>query len=122
MSQIGVDIMTNEDYIRSKLSARDIAWMLRSWNLISQRNCPRLIDMAQKAHHKWAESASSNHGNMAKGQHGNTIIKENPSIWATEKWAYPDGTWRNSGRTDLVSLQVWLTMQYNPEEWEIKNE
>lgn len=54
---------------------------------------------------------------MAKGRHGNTIIKEDPSIWYWMMWHYPDGTIRKSGRTPSVSIQVWLSMQYNPEDW-----
>ena len=108
--------MTNADYIKSKLSDVDIAWMLRNGGRFAYTKSS-LIERAYKAWTQWAESASNNHGNMAKGKHGETEIKEDPSVWYWPKWKYPDGTWKNSGRTQIVSLQVWLSMQYRPEEW-----
>lgn len=109
--------MTNADYIKENLKDIDIAWMLK-WGWTGGKERSALITKAYDAWARWASSTTKNTGNMAKGVHGNTIIKENPSIWYWEKWAYPDGEWRTSGRTEIVSLQVWLSKQYNPEEWE----
>lgn len=54
----------------------------------------------------------------SKGSDGGRVIKEDPSVWYFSEWSYPDGTWRRSGRTMSVSVQVWLSEQYNPDEWE----
>ena len=109
--------MTNADYIKSKLSDVDIAFMLE-WNKSFSDTRSTLIKRAYGAWSRWAKSTSFNHGNMAKGKHGKTIIKWDPSVWYWTQWKFPDGTWRRSGRTKIVSLQVWLSMQYKPEEWE----
>lgn len=109
--------MTNAEYIVSKLSDVDIAWMIRFYGCFAKKKS-QLIERSYKAWYKWAESASGNIGNMAKGQHGNIVIKEDPSVWLWEKWAMPYGAWENKGRTDIVSIQVWLSMQYRPEECE----
>lgn len=108
--------MTNADYIKSKISDADIALMIMPYVRFDDEKTS-LIKKAYKAWQKWAESTSNNKGNMAKGRHGNIIIKEDPSIWYWMMWHYPDGTIRKSGRTPSVSLQVWLSMQYNPEDW-----
>lgn len=107
--------MTNFEYIMKHLTERDLAYFM----------CPHIQpepepfpDKIYWAFNSWAESASSNHGNMAKGcTSGNHVIEENPSIWAWERWYFPDGTWRKSGRTRIVAFQVWLSEQYNPEDW-----
>lgn len=106
--------MTNFEYIKSTMTERDLAEAVTkhiAWT-------PWILKM-RHAFGKWAESTSSNHGNMAKGcVSGDHVIEENPSIWAWEQWHYPDGTWRKSGRTRVVAFQVWLSEQYNPEDWD----
>lgn len=106
--------MTNADYIRSAMTDADMAMMLANYTRIR----PNLTRKAYNAWSRWAESASSNHGNMVKGDHGRTHISEDPSVWLFENWAFPDGTWKRMGRTMLVSVQVWLSQPYRPEEWE----
>jgi hypothetical protein len=105
--------MTNAEYIKSRMSDADLALIIIDG--FGKRGTP----FSRKIYHawsKWAESTSNNNGNMAKGKHGNIVISENPSIWFAEKWAYPDGSWRRSGRTKSVSIQVWLSKQYDPAE------
>ena len=109
--------MTNADYIKSIISDVDIAWMLSSC-ISKVKPEPGFIYRAHKVWRRWAKSTSSNKGNTAKGKHGKTEIKEDPSVWYWEEWIYHDDTWRRSGRTKIVSMQVWLSMQYKPEEWE----
>ncbi|MFR2989790.1 MAG: hypothetical protein ACLTMR_13340, partial [Faecalibacillus sp.] len=65
---------------------------------------------ARAAFSKWANSVG-NKSNYVKDD-GST-----PSIWAWERWHMSNGNWENKGRTTEVSLQVWLTMQYNEEDW-----
>ena len=105
--------MTNAEYIKSKMSDADLAWMLEMIVIDS----PLFIDRIRDTFDNWAHSVSSNQGNMAKGNHGKTVITEDPSIWAFEKWGMPDGTWRRKGRTRSVAWQVWLSKQYDPAEW-----
>ena len=106
--------MTNAEYIKQRMSDTDLAWMLQN---ITFKGMTPFVSKIRDAFSKWAHSVSGNPGNMAKGNHGKTVIKEDPSIWAFEKWGMPDGTWRRKGRTRSVAWQVWLSKQYNPTEW-----
>jgi len=101
--------MTNADYIKSRLTDSDIASMIGNFN--GSRSI--LSDKAYDVWHRWAESVTSNHGNMA-GRDG----IEDPSVWYWERWCYPGNKWKRMGRTQNVSIQVWLSMQYKPEEWD----
>lgn len=106
--------MTNFEYIKSTMTERDLAEAVTkhiAWT-------PWILKI-RYAFDKWAESTSSNHGNMAKGLwYNDREIKENPSIWAWEIWHYPDGTTKKMGRPPMVAFQVWLAAQYNPEDWD----
>ncbi len=106
--------MTNAEYIKSKMSDVDLAWMMQN---ITFKGMTPFVSKIQDAFEKWSHSASGNQGNMAKGDHGKTVIEENPSIWVFEHWKMPDGTWRRKGRTSSVAWQVWLSKQYDPAEW-----
>ena len=109
--------MTNFEYIKNNLTDRDLAYYAFPSAMKYNDRPPLFTDRIYDAWMNWAESFSSNHGNMAKGNHNGHIIRDNPSIWAWQKWHYPDGNWRDSGRTNVVSFSVWLGMQYNPDEW-----
>ena len=111
--------MTNFEYIMKHMTERDLAYFIFPHSEPYQTRQGSFSDKIYYAFNRWAESASSNHGNMAKGcTFCNYVIKENPSVWAMEQWYYPDGTWRKSGRTRVVAFQVWLSEQYNPEDWD----
>lgn len=106
--------MTNFEYIINNITERDVAMMLP----YSSNRTP-FIDKIYEVWEKWALSFSPNTGNMAKDSIcGKETIKNNPSIWFWEKWFMPDGTKENKGRTQSVSVQVWLSLQYNPKDWE----
>lgn len=108
--------MTNFDYIMENLKEIDLTHLFvprYSRTCYSGDFSERIYD----AWRKWAESASANLGNMAAGNHNGKIIKENPSIWAWENWCYPDGSWRKTGRNQVISFQVWLGKQYDPDDW-----
>ena len=105
--------MTNADYIRQHMTDADIALVIGN----SNGYCPYLPNRAYDVWRKWALSATSNHGYIS-GRHGH----DDPSIWYWEQWYFPDGQWKRMGRTKSVSVQVWLSMQYKPEEWEIDDE
>lgn len=107
--------MTNEEYVRSTLSDRDLA-LLISGRLYKFTDSP-FLTKCMKIHDNWAKSASTNTGNMMKGIHGETVINENPSIWRFEHWCDCDNTWKRLGRTHMTSIQVWLSKQYDPKEW-----
>ena len=108
--------MTNTDYIKSNLKDVDLAELLRTCVTFSSPSS-EFLHRAYRAWSRWANTTSGNHGNMAKGIYKKSIVNEDPSIWFWEWWHYPDGEWRRSGRTSNVSLQVWLSKQYNPAEW-----
>ena len=107
--------MTNADFIKeqfTRLSDREIAEIVYQYYGIktSGIECPKILKAARAAFSKWANSVG-NKSNYVKDD-GST-----PSIWAWERWHMSNGNWENKGRTTEVSLQVWLTMQYNEEEW-----
>lgn len=109
--------MTNFEYIKNNLTELDLAYY-EFTHYVKSDSRPKLFsDKIYHAWNFWAESTSNNHGNMAKGDYGGRLIKEDPSIWAWERWCYPDGEWRKSGRNNIVSFLVWLSMQYDPDEW-----
>jgi hypothetical protein len=111
--------MTNFEYIMKHMTERDIAAYVFPYNGLCTEYGELLSDKIYSAFENWAHSASSNHGNMAKGCiSGDHVIEENPSIWAWGLWYFPDGEWRSAGRTRIVAFQVWLSEQYNPEDWE----
>lgn len=107
--------MTNADYIKyqlTRLNDRDIAAIISQCVSISTKvSRIRIVENAWKAFTKWADSVG-NKTNFVKDD-GST-----QSIWAWERWHMLSGKWKNKGRTTEVALQVWLTMQYNKEEWE----
>ena len=107
--------MTNADFIKeqlARLSDRELAAIVYEYFGIktSGRERPKILKTARVAFSKWANSVG-NKSNYVKDD-GST-----PSIWAWERWYMPNGKWENKGRTTEVSIQVWLTMQYNEEEW-----
>ena len=110
--------MTNFEYIKQNLTELDLASYVFPHDIGAKDRPSLFSEKIYSAWDKWAESISSNHGNMAKGNHGDREIKEDPSFWAWYSWHYPDGKWRNSGRTHTVSFLVWLSKQYDPEDWE----
>ena len=112
--------MTNFDFIKEHLTELDLAFFEFPHALKPEESETLFKNKIYSAWSKWAESCSTNNGNMAKGiyYNGEKFIKKDPSVWAWEYWYYPDGTWKKSGRNHIISFQVWLSKQYNPEEWE----
>ncbi len=110
--------MTNYEYIKNNISERDLAYYIFPHAMKPKDRPPLFSDRIYGAWSTWAESASPNRGNMAKGDHNGKIIENNPSIWMFERWTYPDGSWQSKGRNSIISFLVWLSMQYNPAEWE----
>ena len=109
--------MTNFEYIKQNITENDLAYYEFPHDLKPNDRPVLFADRIYGAWNKWAESVSSNKGNMAAGNHNGRIIKENPSIWSWQNWSYPDGVWRKKGRSHTISFLVWLSKQYNPEEW-----
>ena len=103
--------MTNADYIRQHITDVDISKLLFNQFLIPEK--PTFSEKAYNAWKKWADSTTSNHGNIA-----GRPDQDDPSVWFWERWRYPGNIWKRMGRTRSVSVQVWLSKQYNPEEWE----
>ena len=109
--------MTNFEYIKNNLTELDLAYYEFPHDMSLKDRPDLFCEKIYAAWNKWAESASSNHGNMAKGIYGEIVINENPSIWSWEIWHYPDKTCKKSGRSHTISFLVWLSKQYNPEDW-----
>ena len=108
--------MTNFEYIKRHMTDVDFAYFMTDLPFTKLKPC--FVEKVYAAWSKWAKSVSNNHGNMAKGNHGNTTIKENPSVWYWERWCMPDGSWKRMGRTQSVSIQVWLSKQYDATDWQ----
>ena len=113
--------MTNAEYIKQHLTDLDLAHLTFPHTIPTKDKPPLFSDKMWSAWSNWAASASNNLGNMAAGhyhsEYGDYDIEENPSIWAWEEWCYPDGKWRKSGRNHIISFLVWLSKQYDPEDW-----
>ena len=110
--------MTNFEYIKENLTELDLAYY-EFPNHIKIEDRPDLFsDRVFGAYDRWASGGYANKGNQAAGDYGYKIVKDNPSIWSWEKWYYPDGSWRKSGRNRIISFQVWLNRQYDPNEWD----
>lgn len=110
LTKRGTKKMTNADYIRSKMTDADIAVMIANYDTKIRT---ALSKKANAAWERWALSVTTNKGNMA-----DRPGHDNPSIWYwTNWWCCPDNEWKTRGRTHNVSAQVWLSMQYKPEEW-----
>lgn len=110
--------MTNYDYIKAHITERDLAYYEFSHFSSPLNRPPLFIDKIYYAFRNWAESCSSNRGNMAKGcKYRGGVITENTPIWVWENWYYSNGDWK-TGRNQIVAFQVWLSMQYKPEEWD----
>ena len=114
--------MTNFEYIKDNLTELDLAYYTFPHDLKPKDKVNGFLERVYEAWNKWAESVSSNKGNMAAGEYKSGIIKEDPSIWAWQDWHFPDGTWRRRGRSHTVSFLVWLSKQYNPEDWVVEDE
>lgn len=106
--------MTNAEYIISKLSDRDMAMLFTGmYNYCSSRSSGFVKEIGS-AFRKWRANtyhASKNFFNT------NDPEEERPSVfeWSRVK---RDDKWGSFGyRTESVAFQVWLTMQYNEEEW-----
>lgn len=113
--------MTNLEYIQKHTTEEDVicAMNVLCWN--TQFTDDSIFCRAYYAWRKWAESASPNKGNQAKGcisSKFGKVVEHDPSVWMYEHWFYPDYSFRNSGRNRYVSYSVWLSEQYNPKEWE----
>lgn len=125
--------MTNLDYIMQSLTERDIATFIEE-----QINCmPKpgslLIRRAYLAFRRWRYSLSENqtHSFFIDDEH-----IQQPSVFATNRFCFYTGTSTDSKymsnycgcsedrvakfaipRKDGLSIQVWLSKQYNPDEW-----
>lgn len=111
--------MTNFEYIKQNLTELDLAYYEFPYAMNNKYRPELFSDKIFEVYDRWARRASSNYGNTAKGTYSDgRVIKEDPSIWSFRMWMYPNGSWRASGRTRMVSFSQWLNMQYKPEEWE----
>lgn len=125
--------MTNLDYIMQSLTERDIATFIEE-----QINCiPKpgslLARRACLAFKRWRYSLSEN---QTQDFYVDDEHNLQPSVFATNRFYFYAGTSTNpkyalgyygrSGdgvckfaipRKDGLSIQVWLSKQYNPDEW-----
>jgi len=111
--------MTNFEYIKYNLTELDLAYYEFPHSLPIEDRPELFSDKIYGVFDKWACSCTSNSGNMMKGcTSGGRVIKENPSIWAWERWYCSDGEWSKLGRNRIVAFSQWLSMPYRAKEWE----
>lgn len=100
-------IMTNEDFIRSRLTEEDIAKLL----LYGERPNSKVIEDAKKVFDCWASF------HFTKNSNGGD--KKKFSIWNFDYWHNrATDKWEKIGRDMVLSRKVWLSFQYNKKEWE----
>lgn len=98
--------MTNEDFIRSRLTEEDIAKLL----LYGERPNSKIIEDAWKVFSYWASfqfKKSGNGGARSKFSIWNFTFWHNTKTKEIEK----------IGRELILSRKVWLSFQYDKEEW-----
>lgn len=125
--------MTNLDYIMQSLTERDIATFIEE-----QINCmpnpgSLLARRACLAFKRWRYSLSEN---QTQGFYVDDEHNLQPSVFATNRFYFYAGTSTDPKKTngycgcsedrefkyaiprkDGLSIQVWLSKQYNPDEW-----
>lgn len=98
--------MTNEDFIRSRLTEEDIAKLL----LHGERPNSKIIKDAEKVFSYWAS--------FCFVKNGNSGYEENFSVWNFEYfYNFLTDKWEKIGRDMILSRKVWLSFQYDKEEW-----
>lgn len=106
--------MTNAEYIMSRLTDQTLAMLFTGmYNYCETCNHGFGYEV-KSAFRKWR--ASTYHANRNYFS-SNDSEKERPSVFEWSK-VCKDEKWGSFGyRTDSVAFQVWLSMQYNCEEW-----
>lgn len=105
--------MTNSEYIISRLNDQTLAVLFENgYSFVFENGLPYDV---QNAFEKWRTNTYRPQKNFFNSTDTET---ERPSVfaWSSVK---KDGVWGSHGyRTDSVAFQVWLSMQYDPKEWE----
>lgn len=105
--------MTNADYIKeqlARLSDRELAAIIYQCGSISTKVARiKIVEKAWRTFCKWIDVENKS-----------TLINKDYPVYITasnKRWCIP--FFKNDNRrTTEVALQVWLTMQYDKEEWE----
>lgn len=103
--------MTNGDYIRSMMTDRMISEMYFSRDIQHLSNPHYFLQQIGKVFNYWCSFDGKDTGNVIMSD----CI---PSIWQWEV-TYNSNTqkWTHTGRTDRLSFQQWLFMQYDKNYW-----
>lgn len=114
--------MTNYEYIISQMTDVKLAQLIHS----VYAPVPDFVWKIIAAHDKWAGSLKRNQGNMYYIEEPS---EENPSVFNNSFLNYYNnkkdmvkiGNSENmyivAPRADALSMQVWLSKQYNEDEW-----
>lgn len=124
--------MTNLDYIMQNLTERDVATLIESEMKCLPNPGSLLARRAYLAFERWRNSLSENHTQVFYVDDEHNL---QPSVFATSRFYFHAGTsadLKDAGyyghsedgvckfaipRKDSLSIQVWLSKQYNPNEW-----
>lgn len=106
--------MTNAEYILSQMTDYNLSMIFTGMLNYFHHVNGGLGKRVQKAFDKWRYSGDR----PIKNYFCKTDAeKDKPSVFAFSRVRINE-TWGNfSYRTPQVSFQVWLSLQYNPEEW-----
>ena len=101
--------MTNYEYIVNNLTEQDVHTLLCGANRYSDSN---IIARAFHAWYLWADSRSG-------GRLKSNCDKESFNYWIFEQYLGDDvpPNKKPVGRKQSLSISVWLSLQYNPEDW-----
>ncbi len=106
--------MTNAAYILSKMTDYDLSMLFTGTYNYSQSMSEGFGKKIFHAFTKWRDSGDRPMKNYFCSRDQE---KDRPSVFAYSR-VRKDGVWGNfSYRTIGVAFQVWLSMQYNPEDW-----
>lgn len=105
--------MTNSDYIISRLNDQTLAVLFQNgYSFTFEKGFANDVRNAFK---KWRRNTYRPNKNFFDNTDAET---ERPSVFEWSK-VIKDGKAGSYGyRTDRVAFQVWLSMQYDPKEWE----
>ena len=109
--------MTNFDYIMSKMTERNFADIFCNGSL--HFNKEKFGKKIYTAFKNWQMSLSKTQ-NYSFENYSFSLLNEDkiPNVFFSRLVYNKDtGNWEDIGRKDNLSFQVWLSKQYNPEEW-----
>lgn len=103
--------MTNAQYIMTLLTDRDLAELFATTTICRNFKSPN-NKRIYKAFEAWREDTYRPNRNFTKEN------EPDPSVWQWDRiHNHRTDEWENKGRTETLSFQHWLFLQYNEKHW-----